>query len=128
MKLLLDTCVLLWMCDETKQLSHSARAALEDGNNDLVVHQVSSLEIQIKYSLGKLPLTLAPHDFVSQAIQKNGLQYQILGDEEIWHLAKLPPLHSDPFDRLLISYALCEGLKMVTPDPQIHRYPVPVIW
>lgn len=128
MRLLLDTCVFLWLCDETTRLSQRAIEALEDPKNELFVHQISVLEIQIKHSLGRLPLTLSPQDFVDRGLKSHGLEYRALADEEIWHLAKLPPIHGDPFDRLLISHALCKGLKLVTPDPQIHRYPVPVVW
>jgi len=58
----------------------------------------------------------------------HGIEYQRLQDETIWHLQKLPPIPGDFFDRILISHALCQGLKLVTPDPRIEKYPVAVVW
>ncbi len=49
----------------------------------------------------------------------HGIEYQPLGDAEIWHLQKLPNIHQDPFDRIIISHALCEGLKFASPDPEV---------
>lgn len=128
MNILLDTCTFLWMIDEVKRLSPKVREALEDGRNRLVFHQASSWEIQIKYQLGKLPLSNPPKEIVEKGLSAHGIEYQPMSDAEIWHLQKLPELHRDPFDRILISYALCEGLKFASPDPEVHKYPVPILW
>jgi PIN domain nuclease of toxin-antitoxin system len=79
-------------------------------------------------SFGKLPLARPPRELIPEALRDHDVQYHGLQDEEIWHLEKLPALHRDPFDRLLIAHALCEGLRVVSPDPWIARYPVPVLW
>jgi PIN domain nuclease of toxin-antitoxin system len=126
--LLLDTCAFLWLTDQTEFLSKRARVACEDTQNSLWLHQASALEIQIKFDLGKLPLKLPPREFIPLAVKRHGLNYASLGDETIWFLQKLPLLHRDPFDRLLIAYALTHGLTLVTPDPQIQQYPLPVLW
>lgn len=128
MRLLLDTCSLLWMADRVDLLSASARAALEDPDNELLVSQVSMLEIQIKHGLGKLPLGLPPEEFVTEACRRFGLACLPLADEHIWTLRRLPLLHRDPFDRLLLSQAVHEGLPVVTPDPLLHQYPVRLLW
>jgi len=128
MNLLLDTCTFLWMVDDVTQLGPHARKALEDPANRLVLHQASCWEIQIKFDLGKLPLARPPREIISDGLSLHGIDYECLQDETIWHLQKLPPLHRDPFDRVLVSYALCNGLKLVTPDPHITEYPVPTIW
>ncbi len=116
------------MLDEVEQLSPRVREALEDSSNHLVFHQASSWEIQIKYQLGKLPLMRSPKEVVEGGLKTYGIAYHPMNDTAIWHLQKLPPLHRDPFDRMLISHALCEGLKLVTPDPLIHPYPVATLW
>jgi len=128
MNLLLDTCTFLWMIDDVSNLGPEARVALEDASNQLVLHQASCWEIQIKYDLGKLALARSPREIISQGIAMHGIEYHSLQDEGIWHLQKLPPIHRDPFDRILISHALCQGLKLATPDPRIAQYPVAIIW
>jgi PIN domain nuclease of toxin-antitoxin system len=128
MKLLLDTCAFLWLSDRTDLLSESAHAALAAAENELHLHQASVWETQIKYSLGKLRLKLPPREFVPLALARHGVTYDRLTDESIWFLDKLPALHRDPFDRLLIAHALLGGMTIVTPDPHIHQYPVPSLW
>jgi PIN domain nuclease of toxin-antitoxin system len=128
MTCLLDTCTFLWLTDQEEHLSPAARAVLEDSAHVLVLSQVSSFEIQIKYNRGKLPLAIPPQEFIPQAIEKFGLTYLRVEDAHLWAKGKLPLLHRDPFDRLLIAQASHEGMMIVTPDPQIHCYPIRVIW
>ncbi len=128
MNLLLDTCVFLWLTDQTQALSRTALAACADTYNTLVLHQASSWEIQIKFDLGKLPLKLPPGEFVPLAVKRHDIAYAILDDDTIWFLQKLPAIHRDPFDRILIAYALRQGLTLVTPDSSIRQYPVLTLW
>ncbi len=128
MKLLLDTCSFLWMISEPDRLGGGARTALEDGENEVVLHQVSSLEIQLKFQIGKLKLANPPEELVTEGVRRHALHYQTLSDSEIWFLQKLPFHHRDPFDRLLIASALHFGLQIVTPDPLIDKYSVRTIW
>ena len=128
MKLLLDTCTFLWMIAQEERLSPPAREALEDGGNTLVLSQISAWEIQIKHQTGKLKLSERPEILIRDGLKLHEVDYETLADEAIWHLAKLPEHHKDPFDRMLIASALTRGMKVVTPDHKIHAYPVPVIW
>ncbi|MEI8293874.1 MAG: type II toxin-antitoxin system VapC family toxin [bacterium] len=128
MKLLLDTCVFLWSVDETENLSATARKAVQDSANEIVFHQISVLEIQIKHSLGKLPLQVPPSQFIANAESSLGTIRHNLDDPAMSLLGNLPWIHRDPFDRVLISHAVYHGLTLVTPDPNIHRYPVRVLW
>ncbi|MEY4484101.1 MAG: hypothetical protein RL693_1553 [Verrucomicrobiota bacterium] len=128
MTCLLDTCTFLWLTDRAENLSPAARAMLEDPANNLVLSQVSSFEIQIKYNRGKLPLAMTPQEFIRLAVEKHGLQYLRIEDEHLWAKGKLPLLHSDPFDRLLIAQASHEGMMVVTPDQNIQRYPIRTLW
>lgn len=125
---LLDTCTFLWLTDRTEHLSEDARSVLQDPGNTLVLSQASTLEIQIKYKRGKLPLAIPPHEFIPQAVATFRLQYLRIEDAHFWAKGKLPLLHRDPFDRLLIAQASHEGMCIVTPDPEIHLYPIRVIW
>lgn len=128
MTCLLDTCTFLWLTDRTEELSTAARDTLEDGGNDLVLSQVSAIEIQIKFTKGKLPLSSPPETFIRESLEKHGIAFLPLGNEAIWTTGKLPPLHHDPFDRLLVAQAIHEGMALVTPDCKIHAYPVRAIW
>ena len=128
MNCLLDTCTFLWLTDHTENLRSAARDIIEDSSNRLLVSQISTLEIQIKYNRGKLPLGLAPREFIARALRDFGLAYLSLDDAHIFAKEKLPLLHRDPFDRLLIAQCLHEGLAFLTPDPLIHLYPIRVIW
>ena len=128
MTVLLDTCVFLWLADDGRRLSPRAREILEDGSVILRLHQTTAWEIQIKHSLGKLPLPHPPRVAVPEAISRLGLDYRTLDDDTVFALEKLPPFHRDPFDRLLIAHALHEGLPLLTPDPLIHPYPIRTIW
>jgi PIN domain nuclease of toxin-antitoxin system len=128
MRLLLDTCTFLWLSAEPGALSPAARDALEDPDNELLVHQVSVLEIVVKHAAGRLPLATPPAAFVRESLARHGLLYAALDDETVFNLGKLPALHRDPFDRLLVSHALLNGLALVTPDPAVHRYPVRALW
>ena len=128
MTFLLDTCVFLWVADEKHHLSAKAREILEDASNILRLHQATPWEIQIKHSLGKLYLPRPPCIAIPAAIEKLGLDYRTLDDDTMYTLEKLPPLHRDPFDRLLVAHAIQEGLPIITPDPLIHQYPVRTIW
>ncbi len=128
MRLLLDTCVFLWSLDETGNLSPGARKAIQDSSNELVFHQISVLEIQIKHSLGKLPLTVSPSDLISSGESSLGTTRHNLDDEAMGLLGNLPWIHKNPFDRILVAHAIYHGLTLVTPDPNIHRYPVRCHW
>jgi len=89
--------------------------------------QISVLEIQIKYDLGKLKLPDPPQKFLPNLIQDSGLNFHPLENKAIYMLGKLPQLHRDPFDRLLIASALVKGWEIATVDPVFDQYPVQIV-
>jgi PIN domain nuclease of toxin-antitoxin system len=123
MNLLLDTQVLIWSLAGDGRLKNTARRAIEDGSNRVWVSAASALEIEIKRALGKLRL---PDDLLAQmtAVKFDELPVRI---EHALYLRRLPALHRDPFDRILVAQALCEGLTLVTADPILGGYPVRII-
>ena len=123
MRLLLDTCVALWFWTADKRLPPNIVGAIEDEANDVAFHQASSWEIQIKYQLGRLKLPDKPRSFLPEAVARSGFEYHRIEDEDIYLLEKLPPIHGDPFDRLLASHAIHHGLTIVSSDPDLLRYP-----
>jgi PIN domain nuclease of toxin-antitoxin system len=127
MRLLLDTCVALWFWTGDKRLPLDIFASIEDETNDVFFHQASSWELQIKYQLGRLKLPDKPQVFIPQALARSGFEYHRIDDEAIYLLEKLPQIHSDLFDRLLISHAIHQGLTIISSDQELLRYPVSTI-
>lgn len=128
MKLLLDTCTFLWVTRGDAQLSPAAAALFRDPANEVFLSAVSAWEIAVKHHLGKLPLADAPARYVPRERERHGIEALALGEAETLMLDRLPLMHTDPFDRLLVCQAIQHGLTLLTPDPQIHRYPVAVHW
>lgn len=123
-RILLDTHVFLWMQFESKKLSANLTDLLKRDEVSWHFSQVSLLEIQIKYDLGKFSLPEAPGGWLVELVEKSGLAYHPLNNEAIFMLGKLPDIHRDPFDRLLVATALTEGWEIATVDEQIEKYPV----
>lgn len=125
--ILLDTHVFLWSQFETGKLSKGLLALFEDQEVRWYISQVSVWETQIKFDLGKLPLPAPPVRFLPQLIKESGIQFERLSNEAIFMLGKLPEVHRDPFDRLLIATALVNGWEVATVDPIIEKYPVRIV-
>jgi PIN domain nuclease of toxin-antitoxin system len=127
-KLLLDTCTFLWAVRGDARLSLTAATLFRDPGNEVFLSAVSAWEIAVKHQLGKLPLADAPAFYVPRERQRHGIEPLPLAEGVTLMLEKLPAVHSDPFDRLLVCQAIHHGLTLLTPDPSIQRYPVPVQW
>jgi PIN domain nuclease of toxin-antitoxin system len=127
-KLLLDTCTFLWSIEGGAALSDEVRRALADPSNAVHLSSVSAWEIGVKHALGRLPLPEPPERYVPAQRRVRGIDPLPLDEEAALCLHRLPDLHRDPFDRMLICQALTGGLTLVTPDPEISRYPVPTLW
>jgi PIN domain nuclease of toxin-antitoxin system len=127
-KLLLDTCSFLWAVNEPSRLSRNAFGLIEDPDNELFVSSVSAFEIAVKGKDRRFPLAVNPEIEVPRLRAELGAATLLLTEEAALYAFNLPPLHRDPFDRLLISQAIVEGLVLVTPDRNIHNYAVRVFW
>lgn len=101
---------------------------MSDPENELFLSAVSSWEIAVKHSLGRLPLPEAPERYVPAQRILRGIDALLLDEEAALHISRLPNLHRDPFDRMLVCQALVGGMMIVTPDPEIARYPVRTLW
>ena len=128
MNLLLDTCTFLWLARGSAELSDTARALFTEPTHRVYLSAVSAWEIGVKHGLGRLPLPVSPCRFVPETRRALGIEALPLGEEETLTVARLPPLHRDPFDRMLVCQALARGLVLLTPDPEIARYPVRTAW
>jgi PIN domain nuclease of toxin-antitoxin system len=127
-RLLLDTCTFLWIVGGARELSPSARQAFADPSNEAFLSAASAWEIAVKHRLGRLPLPAPAEVFVPGQRAAHGLEPLSIDEEAALHVAKLPDLHRDPFDRMLVAQALVGGLVLVTPDDHIREYPVRTLW
>jgi PIN domain nuclease of toxin-antitoxin system len=118
MKYLLDTCVLLWALEGNQKKLNKFYELIEDSSNSIFVSVISYWEITIKKALGKL---VAPDDLI-EIIEQTGFSWLNLDVSHIKELEKLPMLHHDPFDRLLIAQSNATQLKLLTLDEKILNY------
>ena len=125
---LLDTAALLMLMAEAEKVPSALRKELTAPEVEIFYSQVSTLEIQIKYQIGKLPMPEEPAVVLPREIAKYDFTRLALSDAAIFGLSQLPPIHRDPFDRLLVSQAKLAGLVLVSPDKIFAKYPVEWHW
>lgn len=128
MRVLLDTCTFLWMITDDTRLSQQAKTLFVDPENDVYLSVASTWEIAIKYSLNKLSLPKPPQEYIPSKRQEHDIDSLPLDEEATLYLTKLPDLHRDPFDRILICQAIVAGLIILTPDELITQYPLRSLW
>ena len=122
MKLLLDTHVLLWAAGDFERLPSAARAMIEDSGNQLIFSAASLWEIAIKRTLGRSDFCVDPA-LLRRGLLDNGYTELAVTGRHAVAVAALPPLHNDPFDRMLIAQAGADGLLLITVDAAVARYP-----
>jgi PIN domain nuclease of toxin-antitoxin system len=123
MRLLIDSHALLWWLEGGERLSAEAREAIMSRHNEVAVSVASLWELAIKQSLGKLRIEA---DLREHVRYNNFAELPVLG-EHASAVRTLPRNHGDPFDRLLVAQARCEGLTLVTRDRRLASYDVPVL-
>jgi len=124
-KLLLDTQLLLWAAGQPERLSAAARRLLNNPRNELLFSAASLWEIAIKHTLGRDDFRAEPR-VLRRGLLDNGYTELPVTSEHAVNTDSLPPLHKDPFDRLLLAQAFTEGITLLTADAQVARYPGPV--
>jgi PIN domain nuclease of toxin-antitoxin system len=127
MRLLLDTHVFLWYISADPQLPPAFRDAIRDPANQVYLSAASVWEAVIKHALGKLPLAEAPAEYLPRQRDSHQITALPIDEGAFPHLATLPSLHRDPFDRILIAQALQHGLMLVTVDDALRLYAVPLL-
>jgi PIN domain nuclease of toxin-antitoxin system len=127
MRILLDTHIFLWFISGDSQLSADVRDAIRDPGNEVYLSAISVWEILVKYQLGKLLLPEHPEIYLPKQRDLHQILSLALDESSVAQLVKLPPLHRDPFDRMLVSQALQNGLTIATVDAAIRAYPVNTI-
>lgn len=127
MKLLLDTHIFIWYVRNALELPETARSAIRDPGNEIFLSVVSLWEAIIKFQLGKLPLPEPPQTFLPRMRDQHMIRSLSVDEGSVLQLAALPPIHRDPFDRLLICQAVQHGLTIVTADPAFAAYGVSLL-
>jgi len=128
MKFLLDTHCFLWAISNSSLLSKKVINYLENQENEIFLSSASVWEIFIKFKLGKLDLKKDPENLILEEMQLGSYKSLEIKMNHIFPMSKLPQLHKDPFDRILICQAISEGLAILTNDPLIKKYKVKTIW
>lgn len=128
MKILLDTCAFLWVIAGDDRLSKRAAEHFLDAENEVYLSPVSAWEIAVKHSLGKLALPEPPEIFLPEQRERHGIGALPLDENSALFFGRLPAIHTDPFDRMLVCQALANGMAILTPDENIRKYPVLTIW
>jgi PIN domain nuclease of toxin-antitoxin system len=121
--LLLDTHIFLWLQTAPERLGEQLRL-VEDERTVLFLSVASSWEIAVKYQLGKLPLPEPPQRYVPDRMRAIAARPLPIEHHHALAVATLPPLHRDPFDRLLVAQATLDDLTILTADSQVAQYPV----
>ena len=127
MRYFIDTHVIIWLAINSSELPKGIKELIELPENDIFICSASLWEIAIKVNLGKLDLK-QPLDKLLSDVKTSGFNILQIEDEYVCNLLTLPYIHKDPFDRLIISTALAEGLTIITIDENIQKYDVPWIW
>jgi len=128
MRVSLDTVTFLDAAFSPKDISKHARDLLVRPDSEIYVSVASAWEIAIKYAVGRLALPQRPDHFVPVHRAKLGAALLPIDEESALHVTRLPGIHKDPFDRVLIAQAMVEGYSIVSHDRVFPQYPVPVIW
>jgi PIN domain nuclease of toxin-antitoxin system len=127
-RLLLDTCTFLWIVTGSTRLSKQAAQWFSDPSNEVFLSVVSAWEIAVKHSLGTLRLPVSPIEFIPSQREAHGIAALPLTEEDVLYLPKIPKLHRDPFDGMLICQAVVNGFAVLTPDELISQYPIRTLW
>ena len=125
MNLLLDTQVLLWAAGEPDRLPAEPRRLIEDPASELVYSAASLWEVAIKKGLGREDFRVDPRVLRRGLLEHDYTELVVTGAHAV-AVDTLPPIHKDPFDRLLVAQAQIEGITLLTVDELVGRYPGPI--
>lgn len=128
MRALLDTHTFLWWNLDDPNLSTTARDFISDGRNEIYLSAASTWEIAIKAAKGRLELPDPPDRYVAERMRLHRFLALPIEISHTLQVYALPPIHADPFDRLLVAQSQMEGLPILTADTAIKRYQIDVIW
>jgi PIN domain nuclease of toxin-antitoxin system len=128
MNALLDTHAFIWWVTDASQLSRNAKDFISDPDNQIFFSVASAWEIIIKVNTGKLNIPEEVGTYITSRVTDN--RFKVLGIElaHVIQVAKLPDLHRDPFDRIILAQSQVMGIPIITIDRLIVQYDVAIIW
>jgi PIN domain nuclease of toxin-antitoxin system len=126
MKLLIDSHVLIWSATGRDGISAKAQDAIADRSNKVLVSAATAYEIEFKRPRDAL-IALLPSD-LDEAVSGQAFQWLAISHGHAQAAGRLPRLHGDPFDRIIVAQAMAEGATVVTIDKWFPAYGVPVLW
>jgi PIN domain nuclease of toxin-antitoxin system len=124
MNFLLDTHIFLWLISGNPQLPPHWQTQIQDSTNHIYLSVASVWEATIKYQLGKLPLPESPEIYLPKQRIRHKIDSLFIDEGTIAQLPKLPALHRDPFDRILICQAIQNNLILMSVDTEIKKYSI----
>ena len=127
MRILLDTHIFLWAITGDSRLSPAQRDLFLNEASDLFLSAASMWEILIKTGLGQLPMPTPSTDYIVRQMEKNRIALLPIRVAHLAELENLPPLHRDPFDRILVAQARAEKMPLLSADAAIRQYPVEIL-
>jgi PIN domain nuclease of toxin-antitoxin system len=125
MKLLLDTHLLLWAAGSPQRLSKQARRLIDNPENELLFSAASLWEVAIKRGLGRKDFKVDAR-LLRRGLLDNGYSELPIISDHVVATESLPPIHKDPFDRVLVAQATVEGVTLLTIDSWVSQYPGPI--
>ena len=126
MRLLLDTHIFLWLITGDSRVTETMKADILNPANHVYLSVVSIWEISVKYQIGRLSLPEPPQSYLPVQRQRHRIASMSLDEPSVSQLARLPQIHRDPFDRMLVCQALEHDLTIVTVDEMLQSYPVQI--
>ncbi len=127
--LLLDTHALIWLATDLSQLPDQSKAAIRFHALELHVSAITALEISLLTKCGKLDWGKRPLSYFERALKHHCVKELPIDSKIAWQSAQLPPIHRDPFDRIIIATAQARGMTILTKDRTIPTYPkTKVVW
>ena len=127
MKILLDTHIFLWAITDDPRMTKKQRAVFENGSNDLYLSTASIWEMLPLVGVGTLPLPTPAVAYIHKHAEKNRIAALGIHAAHLAELEKLPPLHRDPFDRMLAAQARAEKMPILSSDPALKKYGVKLL-
>ena len=128
MKYLLDTHAFLWFVSEDSRLSSKAKSIIKTRNNDVYFSAASVWEMSIKIRLGRLTIEDDLEPFIVKQLAENSFNALSVTIFHSIYSSKLPEIHKDPFDRMIIAQSQVEDMHLISKDKNIKKYKVPVVW
>lgn len=128
MKYLLDTHAFLWFVSDDSRLSPRARSIIKDRNKEVYFSAASAWEMSIKIRLGRLTIEEELEPFIVKQLAENNFSTLSITVLHSLYTSKLPEIHKDPFDRMIIAQSKLENMSLISKDKNIKKYKVPMVW